>query len=239
LQILAAEAVPRRPMSLSAVLITRVITVVKPVLSGSSRRLSSPADSGVGTLSAMKSANSWLDPAVAFDGWVGVVPGAIISFLTALFVLRKTLMHEHNQFQMQLRQDRQRTLEDRRIEALGDLSSALSNFGTMDNNAATTRAKFPEVQNASNRWALYVPSEHDPVVKAIARALGTVQPEAAQAWKLSSGGVPEYARNQFNTADGMGVITWITSKGRRRHLEIEQRNALAADFEQRFPDVGG
>lgn len=157
--------------------------------------------------------------------------------MIALVVLVVTLHQERKHFQEQLRQDRDRAIEDRRLEAFGDLCSALSDFGTMDEHMTTTRARFRQVAKAFNRWALYVPLQDDAVVKAVSRALGTIRQEAAQSWKLGRG-KPPYAQVQFDTGDGYGAITWITSKGRRWHLDEDHRGELTSEFMNRFPNVG-
>jgi hypothetical protein len=189
------------------------------------------------TLANVYSGSAWSDPKIALDGWAGAAGGAVISVVIALVVLIVTLNQERKHFQEQLQRDRDRAIEDRRLEAFGDLCGALSDFGTMDEGMTVTRTRFRQVAKAFNRWALYVPLEHDDVVKAVSRALGTIRQEAAQSWKLGRG-TPKYAQVQFDTGDGYGAITWITSKGRRWHLDEVQRVRLATEFVNRFPDVG-
>ncbi|MFD2796502.1 hypothetical protein ACFS27_23270 [Promicromonospora vindobonensis] len=185
----------------------------------------------------MNSSSAWSDPKIALDGWAGAAGGAIISIAIALVVLIVTVNQERKHFQVQLERDRDRAIEDRRLEAFGGLCGALSDFGTMDQNMTATRTRFREVAKAFHLWALYVPLEHDDVVRAVARALGTIRQEAAQSWKLGRG-TAKYAQVQFDTGDGYGAITWITSQGRRWHLDEVQRVRLATKFMNRFPDVG-
>jgi hypothetical protein len=92
---------------------------------------------------------------IALDGWIGAVLGAVASVGVAAWVLRRTLKHEREQFLEQLESERRLAIEQRRLEAFGDVAGQLRRLQTLPDHEEA-RAIFAEVSMAVARWRMYL-----------------------------------------------------------------------------------
>lgn len=193
-----------------------------------------------------------LDAAIALDGWVGAIVGAISSIVVAVVVLKTTLRHERHQFREQLAQERNSfaeqaerernlAIEQERIRSFADLAAELMHAEERIGSLPVDDAFLPVV-SAFHRWTLYIPEIDDEFVKGVNRGIGTVRETAQLAVRLAR----EHAENpdvvsaravsvHFDARGGGEHIHWLIRNGREWHLNPLRRRSLEEAILKRFP----
>lgn len=103
---------------------------------------------------------------IAFDGWFGAVLGSAVSIGVAVFVLRRTLAADRQQFVEQLESERALSLEQRRLEAFGDVAAAMRSMQLVQLQEQVPET-FGALAIAASRWRMYLASPHNGVGQAL------------------------------------------------------------------------
>ncbi|QZN86926.1 hypothetical protein [Cellulomonas sp. C5510] len=101
--------------------------------------------------------------ATSLDGWLGALIGAVAAVAIAVWVLRRTLAHERRLFLEQLEAERELGLEQRRLEAFGQVAAWTRRLVP----TPVDRERMLVVQvglvGAVQAWRTYLPSSDDPI----------------------------------------------------------------------------
>jgi hypothetical protein len=92
---------------------------------------------------------------LGLDGWIGAVVGSAVSIGVAVYVLRRTLAADRQQFVEQLEAERTFALEQRRLEAFGDLAGAMRKLQSAPPESDIP-ALYGDVTLAVSRWRMYL-----------------------------------------------------------------------------------
>jgi hypothetical protein len=93
--------------------------------------------------------------AVSLDGWLGAVLGSLASIAAAVFVLRRTLKHEREQFLSQLEAERELAVWQRQLEVFGDLSAKATRMGFVPTKGADLLAATNDFTASVRLWRMY------------------------------------------------------------------------------------
>ncbi|MBO3090020.1 hypothetical protein [Cellulomonas dongxiuzhuiae] len=191
---------------------------------------------------------------VAFDGWVGAVLGALASIAVAVFVLRRTLRHDRDQFDAQLSEERTRFaeelererslgLEQRRMEAFADYLAELTEYRMYPYDWSTRRDLERRVRMAVQRWAMFVSPSDAAFLASVERSAESVIRSANQNLELREvqGGWYDEAGEEIEpTAVGdrrtTGYVNGIALWGRAWHVDPDGRDAAEQWFQSEFPE---
>jgi hypothetical protein len=104
------------------------------------------------TSATVRAMNFW---EVSLDGWLGAVLGSLASIATAVFVLRRTLKHEREQFLSQLEAERELAVWQRQLEAFGDLSAKATQLGFAPTKGAELLSATNALTASVRLWRMY------------------------------------------------------------------------------------
>ncbi|QHT54729.1 hypothetical protein GXP71_00510 [Cellulomonas sp. H30R-01] len=191
---------------------------------------------------------------MAFDGWVGAILGALASIVVAVFVLRRTLRHDRDQFERQLDEERGRFaeqlererslgLEQRRMEAFADFLAELTEYRMYPFNWEVRRDLERRVRMSVQRWAMFVAPPDVAFLSRVERSAEAVIRSAQDHLheQAERGGWFDDDGEEIEpTAVGDGVTTGyvdgIVSWGRTWHVDPERRAAADEWFKTSFPE---
>lgn len=192
---------------------------------------------------------------VAFDGWVGAVLGALASIAVAVFVLRRTLRHDREQFETQLSEERIRFseelererslgLEQRRMEAFADYLAELTEYRMYPYDWKDRRDLERRLRMAVQRWGMFVAVSDAAFLGSVERSAEAVirsadrhlrQQEELGGWFDEEGEPIEPTA----VGDGQttGYVDGIALWGRAWHADPDGRNAAEQWFQSQFPEA--
>lgn len=118
--------------------------------------------------------------AIAWQGWVGAVVGAIASVLVAVWVLRVTIRHNHALLVEEQAAQRSLALADRRLAAWAAFAVELRRFADMPVDFTAFRTAETSITTAYWTWRLTVEEADLEVAEGVERTLNACIMIAAQ-----------------------------------------------------------
>jgi hypothetical protein len=146
---------------------------------------------------------------ITFDGWFGAILGAGVSVGLAVYVLRTTLAADRKQFLDQLESERALAMEQRRLEAFGEVAGAIRRLLTFPDHTEA-RMLYGDISVAISRWRLYLDESvrTGPMLEAVALTLVRV------ALIRGAPGLSVTERDRWSTLLNTSVMT-VVEEGRR------------------------
>lgn len=197
----------------------------------------------------------WRDaasPPVAFDGWVGTALGAVASIVIAVWVLRRTLRHDRDQLEMQIREgqrqladqftrERELAFEQRRVEAWADLVQAMREFIGFPVDFQEFRSRERQATAAYLRWRLYLePGDEvvsDGVKAVINSAIGSAREKARVVRFENEHNHPDDPSDIGRSATTDDLVVELAVRGEQWHRRGAGRASAEEWFAERAANV--